>query len=145
MHYLYKQKCLVAFQLHHALHSILFHVMAAMSYLHPDLEFHEEPQVLLDSESIKEDIVLWTDAKTSSDLVHPCQDAVAIDDGVPRGGRVQASEDGHGGGLAGTIVTQQGSDLVLVHVQGNVLHCHLGLLWLGGDGRVEDGMVTVGW
>ena len=37
------------------------------------------------------------------------------------------SEYGEGGGLASSIVTQEGSDLALVHVQVEVIHCHFPL------------------
>ena len=36
--------------------------------------------MLKDSESVKEDIVLWTDAKTVSDLIHVVPDVITIDD-----------------------------------------------------------------
>ena len=86
--------------------------------------------MFLDSKAIKEHIVLGTYAEAVSNLVHLCKDVVSIDDGIPRGGCVQAGEYGHGGGLPGSIVAQEGGDVVPVHGEGNILHCHLGLLWL---------------
>ena len=86
--------------------------------------------MFLDCKAIEEHNVLGTDAEAASDLVQLCKDAVSIDDGIPRGGCVQAGEYGHGGGLPGTIVAQEGGDVVPVHVEGNILHCHVGLLWL---------------
>ena len=87
--------------------------------------------MFFDSEAIKEHVVLGTDAKTPSNLVHLRQDAVSIDNGITRGGCVEASEYGHGSGLPCSIVPQESSDVIFVHVEGDVLHCHLGLLWLG--------------
>ena len=45
------------------------------------LESHEEAEVLLNSETIEEDIVLWTDTQTLSNLIHVSEDTVAIDGG----------------------------------------------------------------
>ena len=38
---------------------------------------------------------------------------------------VRTSEYGDGGGLASSIVAQEGSDLTLIHVQTQLIHCHL--------------------
>ena len=51
--------------------------------------------------------------------------------GVSRGGvseeRWSTSEYGDGGGLASSIVTQESSDLTLIHVQIQTIHCNLSL------------------
>ena len=45
-----------------------------------NLKYCKELQVLQDSESVKEDIVLGTDAETVSDLVHVAPYVIPIDD-----------------------------------------------------------------
>ena len=91
--------------------------------------------------------MLGTDAETVSDLVHVTPDVITIDDcctrcwcvqtcterererEVSRGGvseeRWSTSEYGDGGGLASSIVTQESSDLTLIHVQIQTIHCQL--------------------
>ena len=38
---------------------------------------------------------------------------------------VHTGEYGDGGGLASSIMAQEGSDLTLIHVQTQFIHCHL--------------------
>ena len=50
--------------------------------------------MLPNSESVKEHIVLGTYSQAPPDLIHISHNAVAIDQGRPRGGRVQTLWDG---------------------------------------------------
>ena len=40
------------------------------------------------------------------------------------------SQNGHGGGFSGSVVPKQGCDLILVHVQRQLIHGHLASLLL---------------
>ena len=77
------------------------------------------------SQPVKQYIVLWTEPKVLSDGIHVCQYAVVVDDCITRSGSEQSSEDGHCGGLPRTVVSQQYSDLTLVHVEVQLVHCLL--------------------
>ena len=55
-----------------------------------NLESCEELEVLQYSESVKEHIVLGTDAEAVSDLVHVAPYVITIDDGCSRRGCVQS-------------------------------------------------------
>ena len=54
------------------------------------LESGEEGEVLSDCESVKENVVLGTDAEGVADLVHVLQNAEPVDHRIPRRGCVQA-------------------------------------------------------
>ena len=56
------------------------------------LQSTEEAEMLPDSESVKEYIVLRTNSQTLADLIHISHNAVAIDNGCPRGGGVQTCD-----------------------------------------------------
>ena len=77
------------------------------------------------SQSIKENIVLWTDSQTTSDQVHLSVDVVAIDLCPSGRSGEESSEYGHGGGLSRPIMTQQSSYLTLVHVEGKIVYSNL--------------------
>ena len=59
------------------------------SHSHTYLQSAEEAEMLPNSESVKEYIVLGTNSQTPPDLIHISHNAVAIDQGCPRGGGVQ--------------------------------------------------------
>ena len=89
------------------------------------LQHGKEGQVLPYSQSIKENIVLWTDPQTTSDQVHLSVDVVAIDLCPSGRSGEESSEYGHGGGLSRSIVAQQSGYLTLVHVEGKIVYSNL--------------------
>ena len=70
-------------------------------------------------------------------------DVHAVNLGGARGWREHAREDGDCGGLAGSVVAEEGGDLSLVEVQTQVFHGDLAVrVHLdGGRGRVISGTV----
>ena len=88
--------------------------------------FHhsKEDEMLKDSETREEHVVLWTQSKRISRLAHVAPDVVTIDLCVSSCWREQSSQHGHGGGLASPIVTQQSSDLSFVGIEADIVHCH---------------------
>ncbi len=65
-----------------------------MTNLQTYLQSAEESQVLFNSESVKEHIVLGTDAQTVTNLVHVSQNTVAIDSSISRGRGVEPWKGG---------------------------------------------------
>lgn len=55
----------------------------------------EEEQVLPDSEVVKQDVVLRTEAQAAADQSHILTDVVAVDVGPAAGGRKQPCVGGH--------------------------------------------------
>ena len=76
-------------------------------------------------QSVKEHVVLGTDSKVLSHGVYLINHTVTIDHHRATGGWEESSEDGHCGGLASSVVTQQCCDLTLVDLQlANVDYVH---------------------
>ncbi len=65
-----------------------------MTNLQTYLQSAEESQVLFNSESVKEHVVLGTDAQTVANLVHVSQNTVAIDSSISRGRGVEPWREG---------------------------------------------------
>ena len=67
----------------------MYSVSTWVCVCNPNLKSCEKPEMLQYSESVKEDIVLGTDAEAVSDLVHVGPDVITIDDCCTRRGCVQ--------------------------------------------------------
>ena len=83
----------------------------------------KEIQVLLYSQIIIEYIVLRAESKTRPDPLQIAPDATSIQEGCAASGWDESSQHGHRGGLTCAVVTQQDSDLTLVHVHGDIVDC----------------------
>ena len=66
--------------------------------------------------------MLRTYSQAPPDVIHVLPDIHPIDVGCSGGWLKEAHQDGHGGGLPRSVVAQEGSDLVLVEVQAQVVH-----------------------
>ena len=69
--------------------------------------------------------MLWAYSQTTSDQIHLSKYAIPIDVGSSTGGREQSRQYRHGGSLSSSVVPQEGRDLSLVHVEGEVIHSYL--------------------
>ncbi len=56
--------------------------------------------------------MLRAEPKVAADFLDVRVDVVPVDDGGTAGGGKEACQYGHGGGLSGPVVPQQGHDLV---------------------------------
>mmetsp|Transcript_55257 Transcript_55257/g.96836 ORF Transcript_55257/g.96836 Transcript_55257/m.96836 type:complete len:268 (-) Transcript_55257:469-1272(-) len=94
------------------------------------LQLREEEDVLTNREVLEQHVVLGTHTHRLADTFHVVKNIVTVDRGavVAVGGvrADQTSQHADGGGLARTVVAQQGEDLVLVHVETQIVHRHLG-------------------
>mmetsp|Transcript_55255 Transcript_55255/g.96826 ORF Transcript_55255/g.96826 Transcript_55255/m.96826 type:complete len:266 (-) Transcript_55255:469-1266(-) len=94
------------------------------------LQLREEEDVLTNREVLEQHVVLGTHTHRLADTFHVVKNIVTVDRGavVAVGGvrADQTSQHADGGGLAGTVVAQQREDLVLVHVEAQVVHRYLG-------------------
>ena len=84
----------------------------------------KEDEVLKDSEAWEEHVVLRTQTQRVSCLAHVTPDVVTIDLGVTRSQGEQSCQHGHGHGLASSVVTQQRSNLALILIEADIIHCN---------------------
>ena len=81
--------------IHMCTHTCMYIVHVHVVYVHvhvcdvSHLEYSKKLQVLRDSESVKEHIMLWTYSEAVSDLVHVAPDVITIDDCCTSRGGVQ--------------------------------------------------------
>mmetsp|Transcript_55252 Transcript_55252/g.96811 ORF Transcript_55252/g.96811 Transcript_55252/m.96811 type:complete len:323 (-) Transcript_55252:295-1263(-) len=94
------------------------------------LQLREEEDVLTNREVLEQHVVLGTHTHRLADTFHVVKNIVTVDRGavVAVGGvrADQTSQHADGGGLARTVVAQQGEDLVLIHAEAQVVDRHLG-------------------
>ena len=69
--------------------NLLLNFFRDLRLVHP-LQRSIKPQVLLNSQTIKQNVVLRADAEALSDQIDICSDVIAIDNGSTRGRRKQA-------------------------------------------------------
>lgn len=84
----------------------------------------KEVKVFFDCQLTKENIMLRTEAETLPDAFDVGHDVVAVHGGRTAGRRKQTSEHGEGGGLTGTVMTQQDRNLALKHIHRDTIHCN---------------------
>ncbi|PWA16013.1 hypothetical protein CCH79_00019352, partial [Gambusia affinis] len=133
----------------------LVHLLADVVLCHA-LEPGVEPQVLLYTELVKQNVVLWTHAQVLTDPIHFSADVVAVYGGRAGGGRKQACQDGPwmrtetcmktwfvGSATMrpslDSVVSQEGDHLVFIEVEAQVVEGQFAaglttrLRWLGSS------------